>query len=82
MTGGEPTCALERVTPLALPCLGLQESSVRTVAELDPCLLKVLRDAEVRRASSAAVGNCYNNCCFCCYRPHKDEIFIRLMSKL
>lgn len=42
------------------------------------CLLKVLWDAEVRRASSGAAGNC----CFCCYGPHNDEIFIRLMSKL
>lgn len=56
MSGDKPTCTLGRVTPLALPCLGLQESSVRAVAELDPCLLKVLRDAEVKQASSAAVG--------------------------
>lgn len=55
---------------------------MRIVAVLDPCLLKVLRDAEVRQASPAAVGNCYNNCSFCCYGPHMDEIFIRLMSKL
>lgn len=54
---------------------------MRIMVILDLCLLKVLRDAEVRRASSAAVGNCYNNCCFCCYGPHNDEIFIRLMSK-
>lgn len=57
-------------------------SSRRTVALLDLCLLMVLWDAEVRRASSGAVGNYYNNCCFCCYGPHNDEIFIRLMSKL
>jgi len=52
---------------------------MKIVAVLDPCLLKVLRDAEVRQASSAAVGNRYNNCCC---RPHNGEIFIRLMSKL
>lgn len=57
-------------------------SSRRTVALLDLCLLMVIWDAEVRRASSGAVGNYYNNCCFCCYGPHNDEIFIRLMSKL